>query len=327
NLAQEPWASKYGYQSDLPNTGPLSFMHLEYQRCLSSDASDINNTFDIAVLGMPFDTKTTYRPGARFGPFAVRAGSRRLLVNAYDFNYASSPYGLGARILDCGDVPISMFDPAKALDQMETAYTTLLQRPVRNGTGVNPGYKDRTEGLAKDAHAHPRIVTIGGDHTIVLPILRSLHEVYGPISVIHFDAHLDTWDPRLFGDTPEEEITHGTFFAIAAREGLMTNKSVHAGVRTKLFSPNDLAYDDQTVGFQVISAEDLDDYGMTKILEYVRKRVGDTPVYLSVDIDVIDPSMAPGTGTPEVGGWTTREVKRLIRGLAGLNIMQVSISS
>lgn len=105
----------------------------------------------------------------------------------------------------------------------------------------------------------------------------------------------------------------------------MTNTSVHAGIRTRLFGPQDFTYDNETVGFQVISAEDLDDYGMPRILDYIRKRVGESPVYLSVDIDVIDPSMAPGTGTPEVGGWTTREVKRLIRGLAGLNIVGADV--
>lgn len=183
NVAQEPWSSKYGSQDDLEYTGPLSFMHMEYERCLDSNPLNIDTRFDIAVFGMPFDTKTSFRPGARFGPFAIRVGSRRLSDYAYDFNYGASPRGLGAKILDCGDVPVSPFDPAKALDQMETAYTTLLQRSVRNGTGVNSDYKDRTGGLAKDGHSHPRIVTLGGDHTIVLPILRSLNKVYGPVSV------------------------------------------------------------------------------------------------------------------------------------------------
>ncbi|KAF9441908.1 Arginase/deacetylase [Macrolepiota fuliginosa MF-IS2] len=182
NVAQEPWTTKYGFQTDLEYTGPLSFMHIEYKRCLSEYSGE-GDTFDIGIMGMPFDTKTSYRPGARFGPFAIRAGSRRLSDLAYDFNYAASPRGLGAKILDCGDVPVSIFDPAKALDQMETAYTTMLQRPVRNGTGTNPDYDDRTKTVARDGRAHPRVVTLGGDHTIVLPILRALDRVYGPISV------------------------------------------------------------------------------------------------------------------------------------------------
>ncbi|KAJ3563678.1 hypothetical protein NP233_g8784 [Leucocoprinus birnbaumii] len=298
---------------------------MDYERCLNADPRDMTSRFDIAILGMPFDIKTSYRPGARFGPFAIRAGSRRLFETSYDFNHGSSPHSLGGRILDCGDVPVSNFDPAKALDQMETAYTTLIHRPVYNGTGINANYQDRTRTWAKDRNPHPRIVTLGGDHTIVLPILRALNGVYGHVSVIHFDAHLDTWDPRLFGNGSEEQITHGSFFAIAASEGLMSNNSVHAGIRTRLFTPNDLEYDIENVGFQVVSTEDLDDYGLPKILEYIRWRIGRSPVYLSVDIDVLDPSMAPGTGTPEVGGWTTREVKRLIRGLAGLNIIGADV--
>jgi len=173
-----------------------------------------------------------------------------------------------------------------------------------------------------DGKEKPRLVTLGGDHTIVLPILRALYKVYGPVSVIHFDSHLDTWAPK--GTTAQEGITHGSFFAVAAEEGLMTNTSIHAGIRCKMNGIEDIEHDD-TVGFQVISAEDIDDYGMKKIVEKIRKRIGDTPVYLSLDIDVIDPSQAPATGTPEVGGWTTREVKRILRGLSGLNFVGADI--
>lgn len=172
--------------------------------------------------------------------------------------------------------------------------------------------------MAKDGKEHPRIVTLGGDHTIVLPILRSLFKVYGPISVIHFDAHFDTANVQ--GRVGQARVSHGSYFDIAFEEHLMTNTSIHGGIRQKM-GGTDMVEHDESVGFAVISAEDLDDYGMQNVIKKIRERVGTGPVYLSLDIDVIDPGMAPGTGTPEAGGWTTREVKRIIRGLAGLNFV------
>ncbi|KAJ7454743.1 hypothetical protein FB451DRAFT_1184600 [Mycena latifolia] len=204
---------------------------------------------------------------------------------------------------------------------MEAAYSTLLSRPVRGG--VTSAYKSRTAAFAKDGKEHPRLITLGGDHTIVLPILRSLNKVYGPVSVIHFDAHLDTWAPPA-GATGQERITHGSFFSIAADEHLMTNTSIHAGIRCKMSGPQDIAHDD-TVGFQVISTDDIDDYGISRVIKKIRQRIGDSPVYLSLDIDVVDPGLAPATGTPEAGGWTTREVKRILRGLSGLNFVGADI--
>ncbi|KAF9002945.1 Arginase/deacetylase [Cyathus striatus] len=316
DISEEPWTSKYGAQNDLGYTGPLSFSHLPYTRCLE----DASKPFDIGLIGFPFDTTTSYRPGARFGPAAIRHGSRRQSSRGYTLTWGNSPYGLGALMLDCGDVPLSAYDNAKAIDQMEVAYSTLLERPVKGG--ISPSYKSRTASLAKDGKEHPRIITLGGDHTIVLPILRSLHKVYGPVSVIHFDAHLDTWAPR--GTTAQEEITHGSFFAIAARENLMTNTSIHAGIRCQMEGAGDIEHDD-TVGFQVISTDDIDDYGITRVVQKIRERIGNSPVYLSLDIDVVDPGLAPATGTPEAGGWTTREVKRIIRGLAGLNFVGADI--
>ncbi|KAG7099728.1 hypothetical protein E1B28_001545 [Marasmius oreades] len=158
----------------------------------------------------------------------------------------------------------------------------------------------------------------------VLPILRSLYKTYGPISVIHFDAHLDTWPGYAGSITKQSLITHGTFFHIAYQEGLISNSSIHAGIRCKLGGVEDLQ-NDQSVGFQLISTDDIDDIGVTEIIRLIRNRVGDTPVYLSLDIDVIDPGLAPATGTPEAGGWTTREVKRILRGLAGLNFVGADV--
>ncbi|TDL28342.1 arginase deacetylase [Rickenella mellea] len=308
----EYWTKKYGKQTDLPYSGPLSFSHLPYTRCLD----DPGSIFDIAILGLPFDTAVTYRPGARFGPYAIRSGSRRQRAQlGYTLSWGMNPLDGRLKVLDCGDVPVSPFDNALAVDQMEVAYSTLLARPVAN---KNASYV--TKALAKDKKEHPRIISLGGDHTIVLPILRSLHKVYGPISVIHFDAHLDTWAVYPGTTTEQSRVTHGTFFFLAAEEKLMTNTSIHAGIRCKMEGYGDIK-NDETVGFQLISTDDIDDLGIPEIVARIRARVGESPVYLSLDIDVIDPGLAPATGTPEAGGWTTREVKRIIRGLAGLNFV------
>ncbi|KAF7307470.1 Agmatinase 1 [Mycena indigotica] len=301
----ETWLEKYGAQIDQPFSGPLSFSHIPYTRCLE----DESKKFDIAILGMPFDTGVTYRPGARFGPFAIRSGSRRQReARGYTMSWKMNPYKVGATILDCGDVPVSPFDNALAVDQMEVAYSTLLSRPTASGT----------------ENSLPKIISLGGDHTIVLPILRALYRKYGPISVIHFDAHLDTWPGYAGAITKQSQITHGTFFYLAHEEGLMSNASIHAGIRTKLAGPEDLENDDK-VGFQLISTDDIDELGIPEIVKIIRKRVGNTPVYLSLDIDVLDPSVAPGTGTPEPAGWHARELKRIIRGLAGLNFVGADV--
>ncbi len=191
---------------------------------------------------MPFDTAVSYRPGARFGPHAIRSGSRRLRdPHGYTLSWGMDPYEYGTKVMDCGDVsgclvvcsakhshlhqvPVSSFDNALAIDQMEVAYSTLLARPV-----VNESSSPKCPSL--NGKVHPRIVTLGGDHTIVLPILRSLHKVYGPISVIHFDAHLDTWPSLSDIDIEQSLVNHGTFFYIAAKENLIANNSVHAGIR------------------------------------------------------------------------------------------------
>ncbi|KAI0639525.1 hypothetical protein C8Q77DRAFT_1205013 [Trametes polyzona] len=222
------WLEKYGKQTDEPFSGPLSFSHLPYSRCLE----DENKKFDIAILGMPFDTAVTYRPGARFGPYAIRSGSRRQRETAgYTLTWKNNPYELRSQIIDCGDVPVNPFDNALAVDQMEVAYSTLLARPV---TSNDSAAHSVTQRFAKDGKEHPRIITLGGDHTIVLPILRSLNKVYGPVSVIHFDAHLDTWPAYPGTGTEQSRVTHGTFFYLAHEEGLMTNTSIHAGIRCKL---------------------------------------------------------------------------------------------
>ncbi|KZO91868.1 arginase deacetylase [Calocera viscosa TUFC12733] len=325
-LSANTFFAKYGAQVDLPFSGPLSFAHLPYSRCLDpSPAPGYSTTpaFDIALLGMPFDTSVSYRPGARFGPFGIRAGSRRIRpMRSWTMYWESDPYGSGV-VLDCGDVPVAISDNALALGQMEAAYDSLLHRPMMS---ANASY---TAGFAKDGKEHPRVITLGGDHTVVLPILRSLNKVYGPVTVIHFDSHLDTWTPFNYPGVGDDEnsisaITHGSFFWKAWTEGLMTRRNVHGGIRCKFSGPGDLEHDAE-VGFALITTDDIEYLGSKGIADAIRARVGDGPVYLSVDIDVIDPALAPATGTPEAGGWTVREFKAILRGLAGLNFVGADI--
>ncbi|GAA5938719.1 agmatinase [Sporobolomyces koalae] len=313
------WKDKYSASStDLSFSGIVTFAHLEHRRCLVEDDA----TADIIVLGIPFDTSVSYRPGARFGPNAIRQGSRRHAANrAYSIPWNFNPLLSGPSFLDCGDIPVSPYDNELALDQIEVAYSTLLDRPVKTArTGPHTT-------AALDGRQHPRIVSLGGDHTIVLPILRSLKKVYGPISVIHFDAHLDTWIGTGYNGatSPQSQITHGTFFWKAFHEGLIANgSSIHAGIRTRLSGFEDLE-NDANVGFQLLTTDDIDELKPSGIIEKIKQRVGNTPTYLSFDIDTIDPSMAPATGTPESGGWTTREAKAILRGLSDLNLVGFDI--
>lgn len=193
----------------------------------------------------------------------------------------------------------------------------------------------------------PRVITLGGDHTITLPLLRSINRAYGPVSVIHFDSHLDTCKPfgaspaslnliltintgkpKVFGGSPSEvaSINHGTYFYHASQEGLLANDSnIHAGIRTTLSGPSD--YDnDGYCGFEIVEAREIDTIGTQGIIEKIVRRIGtQRPVYLSIDIDTLDPAFAPATGTPETGGWSTRELRTILRGLENLNLIAADI--
>jgi len=168
-------------------------------------------------------------------------------------------------------------------------------------------------GLVADGR---RVVCLGGDHTIALPLLRAVAAEYGPIALVHFDAHLDTWD-TYFG----APYTHGTPFRRAVEEGLLDlDVSAHVGIRGPLYSAQDLI-DDQKLGFAIVSTDDVARRGVDEALDRVRARVGDRPVYVSIDIDVLDPAHAPGTGTPEPGGLTMRELQMILRGFTDLNLV------
>ncbi len=165
-----------------------------------------------------------------------------------------------------------------------------------------------------------QVLTLGGDHTVALPILRSVARDHGPVAVLHFDAHLDTWD-TYFG----APYTHGTPFRRASEEGLIDQeRSMHIGIRGPLYSKQDLE-DDAVLGFQVVRSDDYEVDGTASVVERMRRRLGDGPVYVSVDIDVLDPAHAPGTGTPEAGGLTSRELLHTLRGLVGLDVVGADV--
>jgi agmatinase len=301
-----------GTQADAVYSGITTFGRLPYFPCLASEEEN----FDIAFIGAPFDTGTSYRPGARFGPSGIRQGSRRLnLYGGYNVPLDANPFHSNFKVLDCGDIPVTSYDNTWAIQQIENGHNSLLMRRPYTDAGK--------KGLSRAGKVLPRLITLGGDHTITLPLLRSINKAYGPISVIHFDSHLDTWKPKVFGGSPSEvaSINHGTYFYHAAIEGLLKNDSnIHAGIRTTLSGPSDYE-NDGYCGFEIVEAREIDTIGTGGIIERIRNRIGTNPVYLSIDIDTLDPAFAPATGTPETGGWSTRELRTILRGLDGLNFI------
>ncbi|KAF8997840.1 agmatinase [Cyathus striatus] len=310
--------------ADAVFSGITTFAKLPWVQCLTKE-HDV--PFDIAFLGAPFDTGTSYRPGARFGPAGIRAGSRRLtLYGGYNVPLEVNPFQSGLRIVDCGDIPVTPYDNKYAIKQIEDGHKALLQQQAYSPLGNDSLTGQKLAPISLDGKIHPRIITLGGDHTIVLPILRSINSVYGTISVIHFDSHLDTWKPSVFGGAPSDQaaVNHGTYFYWASQEGLIKNGSSIASISTTLSGPEDYENDDAS-GFTRIEAREIDTLGTDGIIKKIRKTVGNNPVYLSIDIDSIDPAFAPATGTPETGGWSTRELRTILRGLDGLHIVSADI--
>jgi len=247
---------------------------------------------DVAVLGLPFDSGTSFRPGARFGPEAVRAGSK--LLRPYHLGLEVEPWTT-MQLADAGDVAINPFDIVEAVGQIEAAANALYSKANR-------------------------IVSIGGDHTVALPLLRAAHARHGPVAVVHFDAHLDTWD-TYFG----ARYTHGTPFRRASEEGLLAlDHCAHVGIRNSVYALADFD-DDRRLGFATVSTLDVARRGVDEAIDRVRDRVSDLPVYISIDIDVLDPAHAPGTGTPEPGGLTTRELQMILHGLADLDLIGADV--
>ena len=271
--------------TQMPRYGGIAtFAHLPQ----ISEVSDV----DVAIVGVPFDTGVSYRPGARFGPNHVRESSR--LLRPYNPAANVSPFAT-QQVVDAGDIAANPFDIEEAISSIHKSYDQLSERAKK-------------------------IVTIGGDHTITLPILRSLKAKHGAISVVHFDAHLDTWDSYFGAD-----YTHGTTFRRASEEGLLDPEGcMHIGIRGPLYAAKDLT-DDKALGFQIFSSVEFQDLGVNAAIEKMKTRVGNRPVYISIDIDVLDPAHAPGTGTPEAGGLTSRELLSVLRATAGMNVIGADI--
>lgn len=244
--------------------------------------------YDVAVIGIPFDSGVTYRPGARFGPAHIRQSSR--LLRPYNPSLNIEPFK-NQQVVDAGDIACNPFDIEDAISQIEAGVLNL----TREGQ---------------------RLVILGGDHTISLPILRAMKKVHGPVALVHLDAHLDTW-PTYFG----APYTHGTPFRRAAEEGLFVpQRSAHVGIRGSLYGTSDLD-EDAAMGFRMINCLEVDRLGVPAIVEQLRDQIGDLPTYLSIDIDVLDPAFAPGTGTPETAGLNSRELIAMVRGFLGANVV------
>ena len=265
--------------------GPSTFARLPEIRDVKS--------CDIAILGIPFDAGTSYRPGARFGPQAIRQASRHLRTQ-YHPSYDTEPF-IEQQVADAGDITCNPFNILESVEQIQTAATEML-------------------GKVKS------IISLGGDHTIALPLLRAVNHHFGPVALVHFDAHLDTWD-TYFG----APYTHGTPFRRAAEEKLfLDHASMHVGIRGPLYSRNDLLNDEE-LGFKVVHCDEFQTEGVEHVIRRIKERVGNNPIYLSIDIDVLDPAHAPGTGTPEIAGMSSRELVNVLRGLAGLNIISADV--
>lgn len=258
---------------------------------LVPDLSTVSRA-DVAVVGVPFDSTVSYRPGARFGPSHIRNSSR--LLRPYNPEADRWPF-LAQQVVDAGDIACNPYDIELAI------------RTIRDGI--------------RDVLAiAPRVLVLGGDHTMSLPVLRALHEEHGPISVIHFDAHLDTWDTYF-----DQPYLHGTPFRRASEEGLLDKEGcTHVGIRGGLYSSTDMS-DDQVLGFMTVRSHEIHLDGVSAAIERVRRRVRDRPAYISVDIDVLDPAFAPGTGTPESGGLASWQLLHMLRELGDLNVIGADI--
>ncbi|MEM1333347.1 MAG: agmatinase [Actinomycetota bacterium] len=243
---------------------------------------------DVAVVGVPFDLGTSNRPGARLGPRGIRSES--VLIRPYNMATRAAPFD-SLRIDDVGDVATNAFSLPDSIRRIEAHFDELLGH-----------------GLAT--------MTMGGDHTIVLPILRAMHRAHGPVGLVHVDAHTDIND-TMFG----ERIAHGTPFRRAAEEGLLdVDRVVQIGVRATGYAADDFDWSRQQ-GFRVVQVEECWHRSLVPLMEEVRAQLGGGPVYISFDVDGIDPAFAPGTGTPEIGGLTVPQALEIIRGCRGLDVV------
>ncbi|MDT8991279.1 agmatinase [Curvibacter sp. APW13] len=241
-----------------------------------------------AFIGVPLDTGTSHRPGARFGPRQIRAES--CLLRPYNMATGAAPFD-ALQVADLGDVPINTYSLQKSLPIITDFYAEVLKH------GCIP-------------------LTLGGDHTIALPILRAIAAKHGPVALVHVDAHADINDD-MFG----ERIAHGTPFRRAVEEGLLAcDKVYQIGLRGTGYAADDFDWP-RSQGFTVVPAHEVWYQSLAPLMAQVRQRIGSTPCYLSFDIDGIDPAYAGGTGTPEVGGLTVPQALEIVRGCRGLNLV------
>lgn len=243
---------------------------------------------DAAFIGIPLDIGTSLRSGTRFGPRQLRSES--VMIRPYNMATGAAPFD-SLSVADLGDVAINTFNLLDTVRLIEEHYDRVLEHDVTP-------------------------LTLGGDHTLTLPILRAMKKKYGKIGLVHVDAHADV-NEHMFG----EKIAHGTTFRRAVEEGLLDcNRVVQIGLRAQGYAADDFDWCREQ-GFRVVQAEECWHQSLTPLMAEVRERVGGGPVYLSYDIDSIDPAWAPGTGTPEIGGLTTIQALEIIRGCRGLDLV------
>ena len=261
-------------------SGVRTFMRLPNNR-------DLENA-DAAIVGAPIDTGATFRAGARFGPEGIRGISH--LLRRYN-------PGLG----------VVIFDHLSVIDYGDV--------PVVPGF-IEESYEKISEGLEEVHRSGTIPIVLGGDHSIALPELRAAAAVHGPLALVQFDSHPDTWD-SYFG----QKHTHGTPFRRAVEEGLLdTSHSIQVGMRGSIYDEGDWN-DAKDMGFDLVPTDEVRELGIPRVIDRIRERVGDAKTYVSFDVDFVDPAFAPGTGTPEIGGFTSREAQEFVRGLAGLDIV------
>ena len=240
----------------------------------------------LAIVGLPFDTAASFRVGARFAPQAIRQAS--MLLFPYHPVHKVYPFEQ-TRAIDIGDVSIIPNNIHRSYELMTSAMLDLMKK------GIVP-------------------IGLGGDHSITLATLRAAKEVYGRVALIQFDSHTDTWDSYY-----EEKYWHGSAFVRAHEEGLLLPEKVfQLGIRGTLNHPGDVEASLE-LGYNVITTQELRMRGIREVVEQLKRTIGDTPCFVSFDIDFVDPAFAPGTGTPEVGGFTSFETLELLRTLGGLN--------
>ena len=243
---------------------------------------------DVVFVGVPFDIGTSNRPGARFGPRQIRAES--CLIRPYNMATRAAPFD-SLQVADIGDIAINTFNLSKSIAIIEAAYDDILKQDCKP-------------------------LTMGGDHTISLPIFRALKRKYGSIGIVHIDAHADVND-TMFG----EPIAHGTPFRRAIEEGLIDpTRMAQIGLRATGYEAGDFDWP-RSQGVRVVQAEECWYQSLKPLMEEIREQLGEGPVYITFDIDGLDPAYAPGTGTPEIGGLTIQQGLEIIRGCRGLEVI------